>query len=73
MFNANVRYLEMLIENINKQELIVSLERPIETDPLRKLAYIFSQDNGDSDLHNDTINASTLLSLNYFIEMEDEH
>ena len=32
----------MVIENINKQELIDALEKPIEQDPLKKLAYIFS-------------------------------
>ena len=47
-FNANVRYVEMVIANINKDELIASLERPIEADPLRKLAYIFSQENEDA-------------------------
>lgn len=41
-YNANLRYLELIIDNINKDELIASMERPIEIDPLRKLAYIFS-------------------------------
>ena len=40
-----------MIDNINKQDLISSLEKPIDVDPLRKLAFIFSQENDDSRLN----------------------
>ena len=71
--SANVNYLTMIIENINKNDLIAQLETPIDNDPLKKLAYIFSQENDDSQVQNETNNGSTLLSLEYFIEMEEEY
>lgn len=36
------KYLDFLISNVNRQDLIDSLEKPIEVDPLKKLAFIFS-------------------------------
>lgn len=72
-YSQNLQYIEMIMENINKEDLISSLERPIEVDPLRKLAQIFSQENDDSQLQNETANASLLLNLDFYVEMEDEY
>ena len=40
-------YIELLIENIDRKELQDCLEKPIDTDPLKKLAYIFSHEPED--------------------------
>jgi hypothetical protein len=32
----------MIIENIDKEELMEQLEKPLETDPLKKLTEIFT-------------------------------
>jgi len=63
--------LNLLIENIDKEDLIDSLERPLDTDPLKKLAYIFSHEPEEpAGAHNETMNPSTLLSLDFFSKME---
>lgn len=65
----------MLIEKIDREELVETLEKPIEQDPLKKLAQIFSHNEQDDShvQHNETINPSTLLSLDFFQEMEREY
>jgi hypothetical protein len=45
--NEHENYLKLLVENIDRRELKECLEKPIETDPLRKLAYIFSHEPED--------------------------
>jgi len=61
-----------MIQNIDKQELIEQLEKPIEVDPLKKLAIIFSQENLEESFNK--INESGpqfILSLDFFIKSED--
>jgi hypothetical protein len=35
-----MRYLDMVIDNIDRSDLIATLEKPIEVEPLKKLAQI---------------------------------
>lgn len=61
----------MIIENIDKEELMEQLEKPLETDPLKKLTEIFTQEADESHIqHNETLNPNTLLSLDFFSRME---
>ena len=61
----------MIIENIDREELMEQLEKPLETDPLKKLTEIFTQEADDSHIqHNETLNPNTLLSLDFFSRME---
>ena len=61
----------MIIENIDREELMEQLEKPLETDPLKKLTEIFTQEADDSHIqHNETLNPNTLLSLDFFQKME---
>ena len=64
-----------MIEKIDREELIEQLERPIESDALKKLAQIFSHNDQDEShlQHNETLNPSTLLSLDFFQKMEREY
>lgn len=61
-------YIDLIIKNINVQDLIRSLDKPIDIDPLKKLAHIFSQDNVEESFNqmNDS-SSQTILSLDFFI------
>lgn len=37
-YDENMRYLDMVIANIDKNDLINAMEKPIDVDPLKKLA-----------------------------------
>lgn len=69
-FEENMRYLDLVIANIDRAELIATLEKPIDIDPLKKLAQILQHDVEDSALINETLNDSSLLNLNFYVKCE---
>jgi phosphopantetheine adenylyltransferase len=68
--NQNLEnYLNLLISNIDRKELQDVLEKPIDTDPLKKLAFIFSHEAEDLQV-NESMNPNILLSLDFFTKIE---
>jgi hypothetical protein len=70
-FEENIRFIDLVIENIDRRDLIATLEKPIEVDPLKKLSQILAHEGmEDSALINDTLNDSNLLNLNFYVKVE---
>lgn len=71
-------YLKFLIANIDRGDLIDSLEMPIGKDPLQKLAEIYYMDDAQNqnssglNLLQDLVSQS-VLSLDFFIATEDKY